>query len=47
VGIPYKRQRYRIVSLQGRYGGMYADPIIAMDFEMWLLTKHGYYLREK
>lgn len=26
-----------IVSLQGRYGATYAHPIIATDFEMWLL----------
>ena len=25
-----------IVALQGRYGGTYADPVIATDFEMWL-----------
>jgi hypothetical protein len=31
-----------IVTLQGRYGGTYADPTIAMDFEAWLSPKYRF-----
>lgn len=31
-----------IVALQGRYGGTYAHPIIALDFEAWLLPERRF-----
>ena len=39
-----RTQAKGIVALQGRYGGTYAHPIIALDFEAWLLPERRFEL---